>query len=164
MTENTITSVTVYDTETPLDAISLAMINASPELLEIVAENGSGYETIDVGGIECEIEYGEEFHLGIDLQEGLSVSISHIGNETPLIDLRYDGKNGDLVDRMQEKSKTARTLGELVDLPEALAPFAGLAAVLEDSEGPTWDGWYSMCWRLSGEALQRTAETARQVA
>lgn len=164
MTENTITTVTVYGTETPLDAISLAMLAASPELLEIVAENGAGYETIDVGGIECEIEYGDEFHLGIELTDGFSVDISHIGETTPMVGLRYDGKNGDLVDRMQEKSKTAKTLGDLVDLPEVLAPFADLAAVLDDSEGPTWDGWYSMSWRLSGEALQRTADAVRKAA
>lgn len=164
MTENTTSSVTVWGTETPLDAISLAMLAASPEIHEIVFENGAGLETIDVGGVECEIEYGEEFHLGIELTDGLSVAISHIGETTPMVDLRYDGKNGDLVGRMQEKSKTARTLGELVDLPEVLAPFADLAAVLDDAEGPTWDGWYSMSWRLSGEALQRTAESSRKAA
>lgn len=89
------------------------------------------------------------------------MSVSHIGEKAPMIDLRYDGRNGDLVNRMREKSETAKTLGELVTLPEILVPFAGLAANLDDIEGPDWEGWCSMTWTLSGDALQPETATAK---
>lgn len=157
MTDSAITTVTVWGTETPLDAISIAMLAASEDLRRFAVADEHGFLTYEVEGLECEIETGQEFHLSIELGDGLAVSVSHIGEKTPMIDLRYDGKNGDLVDRMQEKSKTAKTLGELVDLPQILAPFAGLCAVLDDFEGPDWDGWCSMTWTLSGDALQPEA-------
>tara|TARA_B100000929_G_scaffold250924_1_gene210721 strand:+ start:3048 stop:3551 length:504 start_codon:yes stop_codon:yes gene_type:complete len=153
MTDSAVTTVIVWGTETPLDAISIAMLAASEDLRRFALAGEHGFLTYEVEGLECEIETGQEFHLSIELEDGLAVSVSHIGEKTPMIDLRYDGKNGDLVDRMREKSKTAKTLGELVTLPQILAPFAGLSAVLDDFEGPDWDGWCSMTWTLSGDAL-----------
>ena len=153
MTDGAITSMTIRGIETPLDAITIAMLAASQDMTRYAAAGEHGFLTYEVEGLECEIETGQEVHLSIELEDDLSISISYIGEKTPMIDLRYDGKNGDLVDCMREKSKTAKTLGELVTLPQILAPFASLSAALDEFEGPHWDGWCSMTWTLSGDAL-----------
>ena len=148
-----VTQVTVSGRTIALDAISVAILDASDDLRRFAIGDEHGFLTFEVAGLECEIETGGELPLSLDIDSGLSISTAYVDGIDPIIDLRYDGRNGDLVERLLEKSEDPVTLGEMTALPDILAPFAGLIATLEDSDGPTWDGWYSINWKLSGDGL-----------
>lgn len=148
-----VTQVTVSGRTVELDAISVAMLDASDDLRRQAIADEHGFLTYEVAGLECEIETGGGLHLNIDIGGDLSIGTAYVEGIDPIIDLRYGGLNGDLVERLIEKSQGPVTLGDLATLPDILAPFAGLVATLKDSEGPTWDGWYSVSWKLAGDAL-----------
>lgn len=145
------------DTTYPIDPITAILCALSPQFTALLtARKGrkAACNEIDVAGLACEIETGDEVSIGIDLPtKGISIGIAFDGDDLPRFGLRYDGKNGDLFDELVEKSKTAKVVSDLVEVPDELAVLRDVPVRYYDCEYPKWDGWCSISFHMDAVAI-----------